>query len=63
MYAIQVFVKMLNILIFSCLQYYHLCKFGCNDPVKTSTAFYVYIELCEGIVYSFDNTERESIYN
>lgn len=27
--------------------YYHLCKLGCNDPVKTSTAFYVYIELCE----------------
>lgn len=27
--------------------YYHLCKLGCNDPVKTSTTFYVYIELCE----------------
>ncbi|XP_011863127.1 PREDICTED: tRNA-splicing endonuclease subunit Sen15-like [Vollenhovia emeryi] len=27
--------------------YYHLCKLGCNDPIKTSTAFYVYIELCE----------------
>ncbi|XP_011148488.1 uncharacterized protein LOC105188628 [Harpegnathos saltator] len=27
--------------------YYELCKFGCNDAVKTSIAFYVYIELCE----------------
>lgn len=34
------------------LQYYHLCKLGCNDPIKTSTAFYVYIEICEGIVSS-----------
>jgi len=31
-----------------CRQYYYMCKLGCNDPVKTSTAFYVYIELCEG---------------
>ncbi|XP_032666172.1 tRNA-splicing endonuclease subunit Sen15-like [Odontomachus brunneus] len=27
--------------------YYELYKLGCSDPVKTSIAFYVYIELCE----------------
>lgn len=27
--------------------YYHLCKLGCNDPLKTSIVFYTYIELCE----------------
>lgn len=27
--------------------YYYIAKLGCNNPVKVSTAFYVYIELCE----------------
>ncbi|XP_014482481.1 PREDICTED: uncharacterized protein LOC106748466 [Dinoponera quadriceps] len=27
--------------------YYELCKLACSDPVKTTIAFYVYIELCE----------------
>lgn len=27
--------------------YYYINELGCNDPVKISTAFYVYIELCE----------------
>ncbi|KAG7187641.1 hypothetical protein KM043_016700 [Ampulex compressa] len=27
--------------------YYYIGKLGCKDPVKISTAFYVYIELCE----------------
>ncbi|XP_014218823.1 uncharacterized protein LOC106647081 [Copidosoma floridanum] len=27
--------------------YYHMSQLGCNDQVKLSTAFYVYMELCE----------------
>ncbi|XP_006621914.1 uncharacterized protein LOC102670720 [Apis dorsata] len=31
--------------------YYHIGKLGCTDPVKISTTFYVYIELCEAKRY------------
>ncbi|XP_076649470.1 tRNA-splicing endonuclease subunit Sen15 [Halictus rubicundus] len=31
--------------------YYHIGKLGCTDPVKISTTFYVYIELCEARQY------------
>ncbi|XP_071640667.1 uncharacterized protein [Temnothorax longispinosus] len=46
--------------------YYHLCKLGCNDPIKTSTAFYVYIEICEvkrywDVKYKY-NEELDVIY-
>ncbi|XP_011644805.1 tRNA-splicing endonuclease subunit Sen15-like [Pogonomyrmex barbatus] len=46
--------------------YYHLCKLGCNDPIKTSTAFYVYIEICEvrrywDVTYKY-NQELDLIY-
>ncbi|XP_012528169.1 tRNA-splicing endonuclease subunit Sen15 isoform X1 [Monomorium pharaonis] len=46
--------------------YYHLCKLGCNDPIKTSTAFYVYIEICEvkrywDVKYKY-NEELDLIY-
>ncbi|KAK9298928.1 hypothetical protein QLX08_007905 [Tetragonisca angustula] len=27
--------------------YYNIGKLGCTDPIKISTTFYVYIELCE----------------
>lgn len=29
-------------------QYYNMSQLGCNDQVKLTTAFYVYVELCEG---------------
>ncbi|KYN04214.1 PREDICTED: tRNA-splicing endonuclease subunit Sen15-like [Cyphomyrmex costatus] len=46
--------------------YYHLCKLGCNDAIKTSTAFYVYIEICEvkrywDVKYKY-NEELDVIY-
>ncbi|XP_076170937.1 uncharacterized protein LOC143148466 [Ptiloglossa arizonensis] len=31
--------------------YYYIEKLGCTDPVKISTTFYVYIELCEARRY------------
>ncbi|KZC08304.1 PREDICTED: uncharacterized protein LOC107186608 [Dufourea novaeangliae] len=31
--------------------YYHIGKLGCTDPVKISTTFHVYIELCEARRY------------
>lgn len=47
-----------NFLFYDRFQYYQLCKLGCSDPVKTSTAFYVYIELCEGIAFGFHLVEN-----
>ncbi|KOX77706.1 tRNA-splicing endonuclease subunit Sen15 [Melipona quadrifasciata] len=31
--------------------YYNIGKLGCTDPIKISTTFYVYIELCEAKRY------------
>ncbi|XP_076622849.1 uncharacterized protein LOC143351374 [Colletes latitarsis] len=31
--------------------YYYIGKLGCTDPIKISTTFYVYIELCEARRY------------
>ncbi|XP_076248992.1 tRNA-splicing endonuclease subunit Sen15 [Calliopsis andreniformis] len=31
--------------------FYHIGKLGCADPVKITTTFYVYIDLCEGKRY------------
>ncbi|KAK2585748.1 hypothetical protein KPH14_010359 [Odynerus spinipes] len=46
--------------------YYYIGKLGCNNPVKISTAFYVYMELCEAkrfwdVNYKY-NEELDLIY-
>lgn len=29
-------------------QFYYIGKLGCQDPVKISNTFYIYMQLCEG---------------
>ncbi|XP_066592860.1 tRNA-splicing endonuclease subunit Sen15-like [Prorops nasuta] len=46
--------------------YYKIGRLGCKDPVKISTAFYIYIELCEvkklwNVKY-FYNQQMDLIY-